>query len=138
MGGLYIPKASADLITLGQIPGAFKGYPSRMKQAITATASILLVSLLTGCSTSDAKVCEEAETFRAFYFAKAESNFMSFKQEVADELARTGKGSNPAIEKYIAGNLENKQKGFQVIVNNPKCYSAGQVVEAQDYIEKNK
>ena len=116
----------------------FRRYPCRMKPAIKATVLILLVSLLSGCSSSDAKLCEEAETFRAFYFAKAESNFMSFKQELEAELARNGKGSNPAIEKYIAGNLENKQKGFQVIVNNPKCYSAGQVVEAQDYIEKNK
>ena len=137
MGGLYIPKASADLITLGQIPKAFRRYPCPMKQAAKATALVLAVSLLSGCSSSEEKACEEAESFRAFYFAKAESNFMSFKQELEAELARTGKGSNPAIEKYISGNLENKQKGFQVIVNNPKCYSAGQVVEAQDYLKDN-
>ena len=109
-----------------------------MKQAAKVTALVLAVSLISGCSSSEAKVCEDAETFRSFYFAKAESNFMSFKQELEAELALTGKGSNPAIEKYIAGNLEYKQKGFQVIVNNPKCYSAGQVIEAQDYLKDNK
>ena len=52
MGRLYIHKASADLITLGQIPTVFRGYPCRMKQAVKATALILLVSLVSGCSSS--------------------------------------------------------------------------------------
>ena len=109
-----------------------------MKQAAKATALVLAVSLLSGCSSSEAKACEDAETFRAFYFAKAESYYKSFYEEVKAELARSGKAVNPKIEEYIAGNVENKQNGFQVIVNNPKCYSAGQVVEAQDFIDNNK
>ena len=52
MGGLYIHKASADLITLGQIRRAFRGYSCVMKQAAKATALLLLVSLLSGCSSS--------------------------------------------------------------------------------------
>jgi len=52
LGRLYTYKASADLITLGQIPGALKGYPYCMQQAIKATALVLLVSLLSGCSSS--------------------------------------------------------------------------------------
>ena len=34
------------------MPGAIKGYPYRMKQAVKATALILLVTLLSGCSSS--------------------------------------------------------------------------------------
>jgi hypothetical protein len=34
------------------MPGAFKVYPKRMKQAVNATALILLVTLFSGCSSS--------------------------------------------------------------------------------------
>ena len=34
------------------MPGAFRRYPCHMKQAVKATALILLVSLISGCSSS--------------------------------------------------------------------------------------
>jgi hypothetical protein len=52
LGGLYECKATADLITLGQMLRALKGYPCPVKQFVRATVLILLVSLLSGCSNS--------------------------------------------------------------------------------------
>ena len=100
-----------------------------MKQAVKATALLLFVSLLSGCSSAEAKACKAAEQARAEYETEtnelwdkkqAKSNASLFFEALAlDEQAK---------ETYL--------KSQRVIANNPSCFTPKQVVEAQTYISK--
>ena len=99
-----------------------------MKQAVKATALLLFVSLLSGCSSAEAKACKAAEI--------ANSQFLKSSHEFAvkgDEVKVTGAvGINSKARDYFyRQSREVEYKANLVIVNNPKCFTPIQVVDAQ-------
>jgi hypothetical protein len=129
LGRLYTYKASADLITLGQIPGAFKGYPYRMKQGVKATALILLVSLLSGCSSAEDKACEAArKSHKDLVYIAGEYNGAAVLKTTPDIEA----------SKLLKLGSYEFNKSQKVIVNNASCFTPEQVAEAQIYLEVRK
>jgi hypothetical protein len=115
------------------MPIAFKGYPYRMKQAVKATVLILLVSLLSGCSSAEEKACEAAEVSRDTYNRKAGTLQAEAAGIVSNDLEK-------AFRKF---DLENESKAtyklsLQVIITYKECFTPEQVVEAQRYLDNNK
>ena len=110
------------------MPRTFKRYPCRMKQAVKATAVLLFVSLLSGCSSAEAKACKAAQI--------TNSQFLKTSNEFAvkgDEIKVTGGyGINSKARDYLyRQSREVEYKANLVIVNNPKCFTPEQVVNAQ-------
>lgn len=97
-----------------------------MKQAVKATALVLFVSLLSGCSSSggggQANNCEAVENTRSSY--DFEAGAMRVKFEATNDI------------NLHYGAINIYKKSLQVILNNPDCFTPGQVVEAQDFISK--
>jgi outer membrane murein-binding lipoprotein Lpp len=97
-----------------------------MKQAAKATALVLAVSLLSGCSSSEAKACEAAT--KAYSELKVES------QELAKSIKILNEGSLyfEAKDKREMQIFTVKQ-AMMVMINNQKCFtpkevSAGQIL----------
>jgi hypothetical protein len=114
------------------MPEAFKGYPYRMKQAIKATTLILFVSLLSGCSSAEAKACEAAQIAYKDYYKQAEDFATLLKSELRDKVAEQ---NNELVNKYAQSSGENLTKSNLVIINNAKCFAPQQVVEAQMLVD---
>ena len=96
-----------------------------MKQAAKATALVLAVSLLSGCSSTEAKACEAAQLANKSYYEKAgeyngEAVLKITPEAKSKELLALGRGE------YF--------RSQRVIANNPKCFTPEQVVEAQIYL----
>ena len=94
----------------------------------------LFVSLLSGCSSSEAKACEAAESSRYSYEKKADA-----LQSEADAIGRTS-DIEVALKKF-ALEQEGKDKyklSLQVITTYKECFTPEQVVEAQQYLDTNK
>jgi hypothetical protein len=85
-----------------------------MKQTINTACFILLVSLLSGCSSSEEKACEAARESRDSYFAQYE-NAGSLKLDLYDAI--------------IA--LQNSKK---IVWNNQDCFTPEEVLEAQNWL----
>ena len=85
-----------------------------MKQAVKATALILLVSLLSGCSSAEAKECEVA--------TKAYSELKVQSQELGKSIKILEQGS---LILFIA------KQALLVKINNPSCFTPQEVSEAQ-------
>ena len=104
-----------------------------MKQPVKATALLLFVSLLSGCSSAEAKACKLAVKTESDYFLQAETLFAQF-------LTESGKGTIPetvnSVELFKLSNIAS-DKSKRVIVNNPQCFTPKQVVEAQVQLGKN-
>lgn len=95
-----------------------------MKQAAKATALVLVVSLLSGCSSSEEKACKAA--------TKAYSELKAQSQELGKSIKVLEKGSLvfEAIEKREKQMFIAKQ-GLLVKINNPSCFTPQEVSEAQ-------
>jgi len=89
-----------------------------MKQAAQATTLILFVSLLSSCSSAEAKACMVAQ-----------ESYSSNKKIGDDNIHRKsdttnlGKYENIGKHAYYVANM--------IIVNNQKCFTPEQVVNAQ-------
>ena len=124
----YIYKASADLITLGQIPKAIRRYPCPMKQATKAIVLALFVSLLSGCSSAEDKACEAAQKVVEEDMDKAQELLLSAK-----DLDKNGYGLQA---NEVRGEiLRTSEKLNRAILKNQSCFTPAQVVEAQIYVD---
>ena len=133
MGRLYIHKASANLITLGQIPGVLKGYPYCMQQAVKVTVLVLLVSLLSGCSgskevkpiKSEREIfleCESAKDDKRFYDEKIEEDLKKQTIISFDNYDKTGSYDSPET-KFLSEQIEVSRNNINSIIkNNPSCF----------------
>jgi len=81
---------------------------------------------LPSCSNAEAKACEAAEQARIEYELQSEVNFTAYQKEIDDN-----KRYESAL--FIRG-VELLSNSKRVIVNNPKCFTPQQVVEAQSYL----
>ena len=101
-----------------------------MKQAAKATALVLAVSLLSGCSSAEAKACVSAE--------KAYSEFEAETKKAYEQREISIKASDwNSSKEYLT--IANKYEFWtqKVIVNNPSCFTAAQVVIAQSFVGSN-
>jgi hypothetical protein len=89
-----------------------------MKQAVKATALLLLVSLLSGCSSAEAKACKAA--------TEAYSKYRKIGDENINKIPTSGylgKYQKIALDAYLYAN--------KIVINNQKCFTPEQVVSAQ-------
>jgi outer membrane murein-binding lipoprotein Lpp len=95
-----------------------------MKQAAKATALVLGVSLLSGCSSSEAKACKAA--------TKAYSELSEQSRALGKSIKILEQGSQgfKAIEKGKQQIFIVKQ-ALLVKINNPSCFTPQEVSEAQ-------
>jgi hypothetical protein len=100
-----------------------------MKQAVKATALVLLVSLLSSCSSAEAKACKAAEQARAEYQTETEKLYE--KKQAKSNASLFFEAL--ALDKQARETYGKSQK---VIVNNPSCFTPKQVVEAQAYLKR--
>jgi uncharacterized protein YceK len=100
-----------------------------MKQAVKATVLILLVSLLSGCSSAEEKACEAAAQARAEY--ETETKELWDKKQEKSNASLFFEALD--LDKQAK---ETYAKSQRVIANNPNCFTPKQVVEAQTYILK--
>jgi len=97
-----------------------------MKQAVKATALVLLVSLLSSCSSAEAKACEAAQkAHNDFYDEAGEYNGKAV-------LKITPESERKQLMQYGRNAYYRSQK---VILNNPSCFTPEQLVEAQIYVD---
>jgi len=99
-----------------------------MKQAVKATVLVLFVSLLSGCSSAEDKACEPAQTAYKDYYKQAEDFAALLKSELRDKVAEQ---NNELVNEYAQNAGKSLTKSNLVIINNPKCFTPQQVVEAQ-------
>jgi hypothetical protein len=100
-----------------------------MKQAVKATALVFLVSLLSSCSSAEAKACKAAEQARAEYQTETEKLYE--KKQAKSNASLFFEAL--ALDKQARETYGKSQK---VIVNNPSCFTPKQVVEAQAYLKR--
>jgi hypothetical protein len=100
-----------------------------MKQAAKATALMLFVSLLSGCSSSEAKACEAA--------VKAHSELRVQSQELGKsiKILEQGSGALQAIEKRKS-QLFIAKKAMLVMINNQSCFTPQDVAGAQLFLKE--
>jgi hypothetical protein len=120
-------KAKIDLISLDQKPAAPKRYSWFMKPVVKVTSLLLMASLLTGCSSAQAKACKQATADIAEFYKKG--------QESIDNAYREDNGwlqqdilTAQWVEQWAGGNYA---KANLVIINNPQCYSNEELANAQ-------
>ena len=101
-----------------------------MKQAAKAVTLVLFVSLLSGCSSSEAKACVSAE--QAYAEFEAETKKAYKQREISIKASDWDSSKN-----YLALALKYELWTQKVIVNNPSCFTAAQVVIAQSFVESN-
>ena len=92
-----------------------------MKQAVKATVLILFVSLLSGCSSSEEKACKAA---KEAYLSNKEIGDKNINRK--SDTTYLGKYRDIGERAYYVAN--------KIIVNNQKCFTPEQVVEAQIYL----
>ncbi len=123
-------KASADLITLGQILRASWGYPSHMKPAIKATALMIFISTLSGCSSAEGKACDFAKGARDSYLKQANQLQESY-------LVKIQLKQGDAFDFFLL-RIEAQSKAAQYVVNNPACFTQEELEQALDKLEESK
>ena len=89
-----------------------------MKQAAEAIALILFVSLLSGCSSAEAKACKVAQ-----------ESYSSNKKIGDDNIHRKSDTTN--LGKYERIGQHAYYVANMIVVNNQKCFTPEQVVNAQ-------
>ena len=106
-----------------------------MKQTAKATALVLFVSLLSGCSSAEAKACEAAEISRANYNKEAKDLQVEAKKypRFSGTIEEAVKGRELSDKSFVAYELS-----LRVILTYPNCFTPEQVVEAQQYLDKDK
>ena len=114
---------------------AFRGYPCDMKLAAKASILLLLVSILSGCSSAEEKACEAAEISRDNYNKEA--------RELQVEAKKYPRFSGTIEEAVTGRELSDKsfvayELSLRVILTYPNCFTPEQVVEAQQYLDKGK
>ena len=103
---------------------AFRGYPCRMKQAVRATALILLVSLISGCSSSP----EPANKPQAKTECEIATEKSSELLEIASDELKT-KGRDYAKASSLVWAFYTIEKG--------ECFEAQTVASARTIIALN-
>jgi hypothetical protein len=96
-----------------------------MKQAVKATALLLFVSLLSGCSSAEAKACESAQIAHKNYYDKAGEYNGEAVLTITPEDKR---------KKLLAQGRSEYFRSQKIVENNPKCFTPEEVVEAQIYL----
>ena len=81
---------------------------------------------LPSCSNAEAKACEAAEQARIEYELQSEVNFTAYQKEIDD--------NKRYVSPLFIKGVELLTNSKRVIVNNPKCFTPQQVVEAQSYL----
>jgi hypothetical protein len=81
---------------------------------------------LPSCSNAEAKACEAAEQARIEYELQSEVNFTAYQKEIDD--------NKRYVSPLFIKGVELLSNSKRVIVNNPKCFTPQQVVEAQSYL----
>jgi hypothetical protein len=100
-----------------------------MKQAAKATALVLAVSLLSGCSSAEDKACEAAQKVVEEDMNKAQELLLSAK-----DLDKNGYGLQA---NEVRGEiLRTSEKLNRAILKNQSCFTPEQLVEAQRYLDK--
>ena len=100
-----------------------------MKQAAKATALVLAVSLLSGCSSAEDKACEAAQKVVEEDMDKAQELLLSAK-----DLDKNGYGLQA---NEVRGEiLRTSEKLNRAILKNQSCFTPEQLVEAQRYLDK--
>jgi predicted component of type VI protein secretion system len=64
-----------------------------MKQAAKASALVLAVSLLSGCSNAEAKACKAAEQAKIEYELQSDVNFNAYQKEIDEIKSITAQSS---------------------------------------------
>lgn len=124
-----------------------------MQQAVKATTLLMLIPLLTGCSSSEDKAWEKAcqaaqeshQRFENEIEIAIEADWEIYKNspffEGEDEIK--ARQEYDLLHDLFYDNLglylnekAAKLNSQKVIVNNPMCFSPEQVIEAQNYVEK--
>ena len=98
-----------------------------MKQTIKVTTLLLLVSLLSGCSSSNS-ACSPAKAAFEKLMAKADKQGKVAKNMQAQGIAA------PA-NNYLAYRASTLADAAQLRVNNQTCFSPIEVVNSQRYIQ---
>jgi hypothetical protein len=106
-----------------------------MKQAVKATVLILLVALLSGCSSAEEKACEAAEISRDNYNKEARDLQVKAKKypRFSGTIEEAVRGRELSDKSFVAYELS-----LRVILTYPNCFTPEQVVEAQQYLDKDK
>jgi uncharacterized lipoprotein len=110
-----------------------------MKQAAKATALVLAVSLLSGCSNSGVEkaiVCQTAKDDSRFYYDDYETNKELLRAQIFKNLSETGTMENYQSKEFEQEMKENYYNSQLIIVNNPSCFLPSEVTEAQENIER--
>ena len=98
----------------------FRGYPCRMKQAVKATVLILLVSVLSGCSSSEENACGEPQITVSKLIFEGQKFAEMFKSE--------------DYPKYYSSSQEAYYKAALTTVNYSECFSPEEIADAQIFI----
>jgi hypothetical protein len=99
-------------------------------------ASSLL--LLTGCSDSTAKACEEAVKTKIEYLDLSKElhlKYLKLSKSTYDNREYTLE-EDDRVRSLYGEHIQAKQDSNTVIINNPTCFSPKQVVEAQKIYEE--
>ncbi len=100
-----------------------------MKQTVKATALILFVSLLSGCSSAEAKACEAAQL--AVSELRVESKELGKSIKILDE----GSLYFEAKDKREIQMFTVKQ-AMMIMINNQKCFTPQEVSAAQLFLKE--
>ena len=101
-----------------------------MNQLVIALSTSAL--LLTGCSSAENKACEAAELSRDTYNKKAGA-LQAEANAIRSDIAK-------GFDVYMLDKkgIETYKLSLQVITTYKECFTPEQVVEAQQYLDKNK
>jgi uncharacterized protein YceK len=98
-----------------------------MKQAVKATVLVLFVSLLSGCSSAEAKACEAAKQAKVEFEAQRDIIWTEYQKNV-----KLQGFDNTNYDKAY----EQETNARRTIVNNQNCFTPKEVAEAQTYLSK--
>ena len=100
-----------------------------MKLATKTTALVLLMSLLSGCSSSEEKACEAALSTHNFLEQEIDRDTKAVDGELKEQ--------DTVLYEYVLSQLPiNRKRLLLVIVNNQACFTPFDVANAQIDLEK--
>jgi hypothetical protein len=104
-----------------------------MKQAVNATTMVLLVSLLSGCSSAEEKACKAAKLSQNNYNSDAIA-MQADAKKITDDISNFKQYEKKRDLNKSA--FKNYELSMRVITTYKECFTPEQVVEAQLYLDK--
>jgi flagellar basal body L-ring protein FlgH len=98
-----------------------------MKQAAKATALVLAVSLLSGCSSAEAKACKAAQE----QYSQYDLQFEEAKAKHA-EYSKAGEWENAKL--WLGQSTQSLYNRETLIIMYQSCFTPKEVVEAKIYL----